>query len=165
MQIEIATDDFDVCNAIGSKATMHRLCITALLKSIWICTESLIHIVQVIYSTIIDENDLQNLEYWTEIHLQEIQQCLKKELIRKHHFMTHYAIIIRKMGPIKPISMVRFEVKHKALKAYGVQTQNFINIIKTISERHQQHNCVTENLFTDRNQSIFNFSMIIKTCL
>lgn len=26
LQIEIATDDIDVCNAIGSKATMHKLC-------------------------------------------------------------------------------------------------------------------------------------------
>lgn len=64
--------------------------------------------------------------------------------------MTHYATIIRKMGPIKPMSMVRFEGKHKALKAYAVQTQNFINITKTISERHQQHNCMTEKIFTDR---------------
>lgn len=121
-----------------------------LIKSIWICIESLIHIVQIVYSTRIDENDLQNLEYWTEIHLQKIQQCLKRELIRKHHFMTHYGTIIRKMGPIKAMSMVRFEGKHKALKAYAVQTQNFINITKTISERHQQHNCMTEKIFTDR---------------
>lgn len=121
-----------------------------LIKFIWICIESLIHIVQIVYSTKIDVDDLRSLEHWTEIHLENIQRCFKKDLIRKHHFMTHYARVIRAMGPIKAMSMVRFEGKHKVLKAYSNQTQNFTNITKTISERHQQHICMSEQIFTDR---------------
>lgn len=120
------------------------------IKSVWICVESLIHIVQIVYSSRIDETDLQSLDYWTEIHLKNIQKCFNKDLIRKHHFMTHYSRIIREMGPIKAMSMLRFEGKHKVIKAYAEKTQNFMNLTKTIAERHQQHICMTENIFTNK---------------
>lgn len=121
-----------------------------LIETIWICIESLLHVVQFVYSDKIDENDLLNLDYWTKIHLEKIQMCFETSLIRKHHFMTHYTRVIRAMGPIKSMAMVRFEGKHKVLKAYAEQSQNFINITKTLVQRHQQHVCMTENIFTNR---------------
>lgn len=119
------------------------------INQVWICIESLLHIVQIVYSMRIEEVDLQSLEYWTEIHLTNVTKCFKSSLIRKHHFMTHYARVIRAMGPIKAMSMIRKEAKHKVLKSYAAQTQNFTNITKTISERHQQHICMTKNIFTN----------------
>lgn len=104
---------------------------------------------QIVYSTRIDEDDLRELAHWIEIHLNSIQEHFEVELIPKHHFMTHYPGIIREAGAIKHLSMMRSEAKHKVLKNYAENSKCFINLTKTISERHQQHMCMAQNTYVD----------------
>lgn len=41
------------------------------------------------------------------------------------------------MGPIRQMSMMRFEQKHQSLKRIAQKSKNFKNITKTLSYRHQ----------------------------
>lgn len=110
------------------------------LKVVWMCVESLFRIVRIVYSSKITECDLEILQKSIFDHLNCIQRKLKitDTLTAKHHFMTHYVGIIRAMGPLKPMSMMRFESKHKVLKNFVKKTHNFRNINKSLAIKHQQ---------------------------
>lgn len=108
------------------------------LKEVWTCVESLLRVTQIVYSSIIDRDDLNDLEYNIRNHLEDIKQHFGIEMIPKHHFLTHYPAVIRSMGPLKALSSMRFEGKHKTLKRIAGQTNNFINLTKTLATKHQQ---------------------------
>lgn len=52
--------------------------------------------------------------------------------------MTHYPNIIRRVGPLIHSSAMRFEAKHRYFTKLSSSINNFINICKTFSSRHQQ---------------------------
>lgn len=106
-------------------------------KKVWECVESLQNVVQICYSTEISETNVQFLQQNVEKHLKSILEILHVDLIPKHHFLLHYASIIREMGPVIHMSMIRYESKHKSLKNIAKRGNNFINITKTISVRSQ----------------------------
>lgn len=110
------------------------------LQDVWISIETLLKIVQIVYSLKITERDLQTLEQCVFDHLSTVKLKLKIDdnLIPKHHFTTHYARIIREMGPLKQMGMMRFESKHKTLKIFVKKTNNFMNINQTLAIKHQQ---------------------------
>lgn len=104
----------------------------------WKVVEYLLKINQIFSSTVIKEADLVNLENYTAEFLKSIQSIFKTHLIPKLHFMTHYANTIRAMGPLIKIQMMRGDGKHQKFTRYAKRTNNFINICKTLSEKHQQ---------------------------
>lgn len=115
----------------------------------WKCVQSLLHILQIVNSSEMDNDDVNSLAHWTEIHLTSIRSVFGLNLLPKHHFMTHYASVIRAMGPLKPMSMMRYEGYHKVLKAYANQSRNFTNITKTIANKNQQHICEVNGIYTN----------------
>lgn len=119
------------------------------LKDVWVCVESLLHITQISYSTTINEEDVNELENHIQVHLESIKRHLNVETIPKHHFVTHYPTAIRSMGPLKTMSTMRFESKHKTLKEYACRTHNFINITKTLAVKHQQMISMIDSSYTD----------------
>lgn len=60
-----------------------------------------------------------------------------RKLKAKHHIATHYARVIRMQGPVIPMWMTRFESKHQFFTHEGRNTKNFINLPKTLAEKHQ----------------------------
>lgn len=64
------------------------------LKELEECMTSLLQIMQILFSTTINESDIVRLESLIETHLSSYQR-LFKHLSPKHHFLTHYAEIIR----------------------------------------------------------------------
>lgn len=119
------------------------------LKQVWICVESLLRITQIAYSSRIDEDDLSELEENTRIHIDGIQEHFKAGIIPKLHFITHYSAIIRLMGPLVAMSMKRFESKHKTLKEFATNTNNFVNLTKTLAIKHQQMMSMSDGNYTD----------------
>lgn len=115
----------------------------------WKCVHSLLRIVQIVNSSEMHDDDVNDLEYWVEVHLSSIQLAFEEGLLPKHHFKTHYGNVIRAMGPLKPMSMMRYEGFHKVLKEYANQSRNFTNITKTITEKNQQHICEAKDVYTD----------------
>lgn len=122
------------------------------LQSVWSCVESLLKIVQISYSWEITEKDLQTLEQCVYDHLSSVRHKLKivGNLIPKHHFLTHYATTIRVMGPLRQMSTIHFERKHKLLKNFAKNTQNFRNISKSLAIKHQQATTKCKGTYDDR---------------
>lgn len=110
------------------------------IKEIWHCVESKLRIAEIIYSYEITENDLELLDDMIYMHLEAIKH-LGLHLIPKHHFMLHYAPIIRSLGPLTNLSMNRYESKHKVFKDFANNTHNFVNINKSLAVKHQTLMC------------------------
>lgn len=120
------------------------------LMKIWDCVKWLLRIFQIVYSEVFDENLLKELELCVENFLKTFKELFKCNLLPKHHFMVHYANIIRKMGPLIYMSMIRFDAKHTFLKNVVRYTNNFVNINKTLAVKHQQNMIIKENTFCDK---------------
>lgn len=99
----------------------------------------LLQIMQILFSSTIRETDIIRLEMLIHEYLELHQTLFKVHLMPKHHFLTHYANILRQMGVIHTW-MMRFEAKHKMLASFG-KGQCFKNIAFTIAERHQAIMC------------------------
>jgi hypothetical protein len=59
------------------------------------------------------------------------------KLTPKQHFLTHYPSVIRKCGPARNYSTIRFESKHSYFKKVNSATHNHINLSKSLATRHQ----------------------------
>lgn len=106
--------------------------------NIWPVIEYMLKIDQIVSSTRITEKDLINLEKYSQEFLKIITNKLKANLIPKLHFITHYANTIRKMGPLVYLQMMRGDAKHQPFTQYAKRCRNYINICKTLSEKHQE---------------------------
>lgn len=109
------------------------------LSSSWICIETCLKIMQILYSDRITEDELLILEDTIDLYLTNMIKIFKIKLTPKLHFLTHYPNLIRKMGPVIHTSTMRFEGKHKTFTDFAKKTNNFINITKTLTEKHQQN--------------------------
>lgn len=56
----------------------------------------------------------------------------------KPHHMTHYERTISKVGPLKHLSMMRYESKHRQFTDMAKETRCFINIAKSLAHTHQE---------------------------
>lgn len=119
------------------------------LKKVWICVEYLLKITQIIYSLKIDESDLTELEKLIETYLENLMELFGVHLTSKHHNMTHYTSEIRDKGPLKRFSMMRYEAKHHELKTCIGDSNNFMNLTKTIAQRHQQMMPIKQDTYAD----------------
>lgn len=108
-----------------------------LLKDAWLCVQTLLKIIQVVYSVEVTEADLKELERCVSVHLRTIQIVFKVSLIPKHHILTHYATLYRLVGPLIFMSTMRSESMHQEIKRIIETCRNFQNITKTITNRFQ----------------------------
>lgn len=107
----------------------------------WKALETLLSIMQIIYSRRISQQNISKLMELISDHPIQIKQLFDGRLIFKHHILLHYPTVIRKMGPPIHTTMMRMEGKHKVLTDLARKTQNFRNITKTLANRHQENIC------------------------
>lgn len=55
----------------------------------------------------------------------------------KHHFLLHYPHIMQEFGPLKQMSCIRFEAKHKVLKEVAKSVTSRKNPAYTLALKHQ----------------------------
>lgn len=55
----------------------------------------------------------------------------------KHHYLLHYPDLILQFGPLIRVWTLRFESKHSYFKECARKLHNFLNLSKTLAERHQ----------------------------
>jgi hypothetical protein len=60
-----------------------------------------------------------------------------KNVTAKQHFLVHYGRAIRRFGPPKGYSTIRFESKYSFLKNINNKTKNRINLTRKLAEKHQ----------------------------
>lgn len=109
------------------------------LMEIWICVESLLQIMQICFSDSITDTDLVLLEELVKTHLKNFSKLFKCTLKPKHHFLTHYASVIRSSGPVINNWMMRMEAKHKFFTDHAKRIKNCINVAKSLAVDHQQY--------------------------
>lgn len=68
-------------------------------------------------------------------HLMFKQLFPNKNMINKHHHITHYPMTIRTKGPTLLYSCLRFESKHYLFKKQIYVSQNYINLPKSLAKR------------------------------
>lgn len=122
------------------------------LKDAWMCIQTLLKIVEIVYSSEITEADLQLLEQMVSLHLELVQKVFEVNLIPKHHFLTHYATLIRMIGPLIFISTMRYESKHQHLKKLIATSQNTINVTKSITKKHQAQLVQKNNTYSSESR-------------
>lgn len=70
-------------------------------------------------------------------HLLFKENFANVRLSPKHHFLTHYADMILRFGPLRSCWCMRFEAKHSYFKQLSLRVGNYKNLCKTLAERHQ----------------------------
>ena len=99
----------------------------------------------------------------TELDVAYLQVCIEEYLFDrklhfpncnlkpKHHYLYHYPELILAFGPLIRLWTLRFESKHSYFKRCARKLQNFVNLPKTLAERHQilQAYYNAGSLFTD----------------
>lgn len=99
---------------------------------IWKIISLLIKIIDICLYTNFSKNDIDLLKCTIKKH----HELYVKEiglLKPKHHFLTHYATVIEKCGPLKYLWSLRFEAKHKILKKYSNVTFSRKNIAYSLA--------------------------------
>lgn len=105
----------------------------------WMCIESLLRIIEIVYSRELNDDDVITLTQEVR-RLCTIIGRLGHNFIPKIHFLLHYPRVIRLMGPIVFMSMLRYDRKHHELKQ--LSTRNFKNINQSIAYKHQELLCM-----------------------
>ena len=80
------------------------------------------------------------LEYFRAIiaeFLQEYRSVFHGTLTLKFHNMIHYPRVIKMLGPLYHMWVMRCKAKHAELKKTAQSTGNFKNICRTLAKRHQ----------------------------
>ena len=84
---------------------------------------------------------LDNLKNTVSRLLQLYSTLFDDTLKVKMHLLLHYVDMIKKLGPLKHISAIRGEAKHRELKKIANSTVNRINLKRTIAIRVQMALC------------------------
>lgn len=104
----------------------------------WPAIEYMLKIDQIVSSHVINEKDILNLENITKEFLTFVKEKFCFKLTPKFHYLTHYPNTIRAMGPLVDLQMMRGDAKHQPLTQYAERTRNYVNICKSLSEKHQE---------------------------
>lgn len=103
----------------------------------WKTIEYLLKIDQVISSTVVRDEDVQNLITYTDKFLKHMKTTFGAKIIPKLHHLTHYPNTYKVMGSVVRLQVMRGDAKHQTFTRYAKRTNNFINICKSLAEKHQ----------------------------
>lgn len=119
------------------------------LYKMWVSIKSLLQIFTICYSSEITQAQINKLRSEIKIHLMTLCD-LGLTLLPKHHIITHYPFIIEEMGPVVFMNMIRFDGKHKMLKAFMSNNSNYKNVTYTIARKHQEHLSTITDSYTEK---------------
>ena len=73
-----------------------------------------------------------------EDYLQRRRKLFPEVRLRpKHHYLTHYASLTLKFGPLIRLWTLRFEIKHQFFKRCIRNSRNFVDVTGMLANRHQ----------------------------
>ncbi|KAJ8023615.1 hypothetical protein HOLleu_36104 [Holothuria leucospilota] len=55
----------------------------------------------------------------------------------KHHYLLHCPQLVHQFGPLLRVWTLRFESKHRFFKRVVASSSNFVNVTRTLSNKHQ----------------------------
>lgn len=105
----------------------------------WLMFLLLRDIVEVICAPEIKEADIAYLSILIDEYLEDRKCNFPYERLKpKHHYLKHYPRLILEYGSLIRVWTLRFESKHSFFKQCIKYSQNFINVCKTLAEKHQR---------------------------
>lgn len=66
-------------------------------------------------------------------HSKYLELFPDSHLMPKHHFITHYTTIVKKLGPLKKMWTIRYEAKHKEIKQYALISCSRVNLLLSLA--------------------------------
>ncbi|CAF1362972.1 unnamed protein product [Rotaria sordida] len=112
-------------------------------KEIYICLRE---IISHLYASPFRKSWLPYLHSLTVRFQSLMVHLLPNLVISKVHLITHYAKQVEMYGPPIRHWCMRFESKHQIFKQLAVKSNNFKNILYTLSKRHQLRQCLLLSL-------------------
>ncbi|KYM96897.1 hypothetical protein ALC62_12434 [Cyphomyrmex costatus] len=107
-------------------------------NEVWLCTLLLSEIVEIICSPIIHTSCLSYLQLIISQYISMREMLFPEVKLRpKHHYMYHYPELILQFGPLMKVWTMRFESKHRFFKRAIRYCLNFINVLKSLSIKHE----------------------------
>lgn len=107
-------------------------------NDVWILVLHLREIYSLICASALSISQIVLLQEKTNEYLLLRITCFPSIKLRpKHHYISHYPSLTLSFGPLKHLWMLRFESKHRYFKNIVKHSQNFKNIIKLLSHKHQ----------------------------
>lgn len=110
---------------------------------------SLLECIRIIFSHTLTERDIENFEKCKETFMSEMISIFGSKIKPKLHNFNHYSYVIREMGPLRKMWMMRYESKHKFFTDTAKKTNNFINITKSLAQAHQTYKATKINTYSD----------------
>lgn len=102
---------------------------------------SLLQLMQIVFSTELMKSDTDKLKNVITEHHTHYKEAFNAHLKAKHHLVTHYPNTICEMGPLTKTTMRCYEAKHKVLTTMARKSNNYVNVAKSLAERHQKIIC------------------------
>ncbi|KAG4071911.1 hypothetical protein HA402_006072, partial [Bradysia odoriphaga] len=103
----------------------------------WLFYLKTVEVVDLVYQTSYTETDLIKLQNSIAEMNSSYIKLFNQTLKPKHHFLTHYPRLIREFGPLRYISSIRYEAKHRIVKKYTKNTESRKNISYSIGRKLQ----------------------------
>lgn len=104
----------------------------------WKTILKLIKIVKICLAPKIFYQTVETLKLLILEHHRLYQKAYGQPLTPKHHFMTHYPSIIKKLGPLKSLWTMRYESKHYEFAKTAKSLGNYKDVSFLLATRHQQ---------------------------
>ena len=105
---------------------------------VWMLTILLNEIVEIVCSPTIHKSCLPYLQSIIFQYLSERKRLFPNIHLRpKHHYLSHYPELILQFGPLLKVWTMRFESKHRFFKRAIRYILNFINVLKSLSIKHE----------------------------
>ena len=84
---------------------------------VWTFLSAMVEMYRLICATTITKNQTTVLQHYINVHFKLRKECFPEILLRpKHHFISHYPDLIRKLGPLKKYWILPIEQKHGFFK-------------------------------------------------
>lgn len=95
-------------------------------------------ILDVVFSRAPPEGSSDQLEYLiAQRFLMRSKLYPNKKSTPKDHFLTHYPAVLQNWSSLGPHSTFRYEGKHKVFKRASLLSNNYVNVAKTVANKHQ----------------------------
>lgn len=106
-------------------------------NEVWKFYLKTVEVVDLVYLTSYTDFDLVKLKNSISEMNGMYQSIFEKTLKPKHHILTHYPRLTKLFGPLRFISSLRYEAKHRLLKKYSKNTESRRNLSYSIGRKVQ----------------------------
>lgn len=119
-------------------AVFDKLSVKNIENDVWMLVLHLRQICSLICAPAVSLGQIALLQEKINEYLSLRVKCFPNIKLRpKHHYISHYPCLVLSFGPLKHLWTLRFESKHRYFKNIVKHSQNFKNLTKLLSHKHQ----------------------------